>query len=284
MTVRSTPPATALLATIRSVLFDMDGVLYRGAEPLPGVNELLAFLRQQGIAYACITNNATRTPAQIAAALQTMGIGIGAEQILTSALATNFTLRAAAPRGTPVYAIGMAGLTEPLFGDGYFIPEETTPRYVVVGLDLELTYTKLRTAALAIRRGATFIGTNPDRTLPMPEGLAPGAGSILAALEAATDRKPMIIGKPERAMFEAALALLRAEAATTLMVGDRYETDILGGAGAGLKTALVLTGVSTRDEALAAPLPPDLIVEDLPTLLRLWQAVSATDDHGAERA
>lgn len=249
----------------------MDGVLYRGAEPLPGVNELLTFLESRAIAYACVTNNAARTPRQVADALESLAIHVPAERILTSSLATNMYLRSVAPRGTPVYAVGMAGLIEPLFSDGYFVLDEVNPRYVVVGLDLDLTYAKLMKATLAIRRGAQFIGTNPDRTLPIAEGLAPGAGAIQAAIAAATDQQPMIIGKPGRAMFDAALQLLAAEPATTLMVGDRYETDILGGARAGLKTAMVLTGVSTREEALAGPIPPDLIVEDLPALLAAWR-------------
>jgi 4-nitrophenyl phosphatase len=258
------------LSHIRTVLFDMDGVLYRGAEPLPGVNELLAFFESRGIAYACVTNNAARTPQQVADALESLGIHIPAGRILTSSLATDIYLRSVAPRGTRVYAVGMAGLTEPLFGDGYFTPDDESPEYVVVGLDMELTYAKLTTSTLAIRRGARFIGTNPDRTYPIPQGLAPGAGALLAAIQAATDQEPMIIGKPGRAMFDAAIELLGADPATTLMVGDRYETDILGGAGAGLRTAMVLTGVSTRGEALAGPAPPDLIIDDLPALLAAW--------------
>lgn len=260
------------LEQITAVLFDIDGVLYRGARALPGVNELLGFLRAQGIAYACVTNNATRTPAQVAAQLQTLGLTIPAEHIMTSATATNIHLRAIAPRGTPVYAVGMAGLKEPLFGDGYFLEDARAPQFVVVGAHFELTYAELRAACLAIRAGATFIGTNPDRTFPAEDGIVPGCGAILAALIAATDREPTIIGKPEPGMFTAALAMLNVSAPTTLMVGDRYDTDILGGARAGLRTAMVLTGVSDRAEAERGPVPPDLICADLPALLAVWQS------------
>lgn len=259
------------LRTIRAVLFDMDGVIYRGDQPLPAVNELLAFLEQHAVAYACITNNSGRTPAQVAAKLQSMGLAIPADRIITSAMATSLYLRSVAPSGTPVLAVGMEGLLDQLFGDGYFLREERAPQYVVAGIDFDLTYAKLRSACLAIRAGATFIGTNGDRTYPAEDGLVPGAGSILAALEAATGQKPVIIGKPAPAMFEAALALLGAEAATTLMVGDRYDTDILGGANAGLKTALVLTGVSDRDEASHGPHPPGAIFDDLAALLHNWR-------------
>jgi 4-nitrophenyl phosphatase len=257
---------------LKAVLFDMDGVLYRGEQPLPGVNQMLAFLEQHAIKYACITNNSGRTPQQVAAKVQGMGLAIPPDHIITSAMATNLYLRSVAPAGTKLYAVGMAGLQTELFGDGYFVPAEVEPRYVVVGVDFELTYSKLRTATLAIRGGATFIGTNPDRTYPAEDGIVPGAGSLLAAVEAATDQKPLIIGKPAPAMFETALVLLSAQANSTLMIGDRYDTDILGGARAGLRTAMVLTGVSGREEALQGPFVPDLIVNDLPALLNTWQA------------
>lgn len=259
------------LSVIKGALFDMDGVLYRGAQPLPGVNELLAFLDGRGIAYACVTNNAMRTPQQVATALQAMGLHIPADRIVTSAGATNIHLRAAAPRGTHIYAVGMAGLFEPLFGDGYFVQDERSPQYVVVGADFEVTYAKLRAACLAIRAGATFIGTNPDKTFPAEDGIVPGCGALLAALVAATDQEPLIIGKPAPAMFSAAIELLGATAATTLMVGDRYDTDIVGAARAGLPTAMVLTGVSDRAEAERGPIAPDAILADLPELLHRWR-------------
>jgi len=264
------------LRTIRAVMFDMDGVLYRGPRALPGVNQIFAFLSQRGLPFACVTNNAARTSAQVSAALAALGIAVPAERIVTSSVATDTYLRSVAPRGTGVYAIGMAGLHEPLFGDGYFVLDEQGPHFVVVGLDTDLTYAKLRVACLAIRAGATFIGTNPDRTFPADDGIVPGAGALLAALTTATDQQPVIIGKPAAAMFESTLKLLAAEPATTLMVGDRYDTDIAGAANAGLRTAMVLTGISTRAEGEAGHPPPDLIVDDLPALLELWRSLNMT--------
>ena len=260
------------LGSIRTVLFDMDGVLYRGAQPLPGVNEMLAFLETHGIAYASITNNASLTQQQFAAKVQKMGLKLAADRIMTSSVATNVYLRSVASRGTAVYAIGMDGLSEPLFGDGYFVLDEKNPAYVVVGVDFEVTYAKLRAACLAIRAGASFIGTNPDKTFPAEDGIVPGCGALLAALEAATSQKPMIIGKPEPGMFIAAMALLEAQTPTTLIIGDRYDTDILGGAKAGLRTAMVLTGVSTAAEVEHEEIKPDAIFADLPELQRAWQA------------
>ena len=261
------------LARMRAVLFDMDGVLYRGNQALPGVNELLAFLAEQSVAYACVTNNASRTREQFSAKLQAMGIGVPPERIITSATATSVWLRTRAPRGTTVFAIGMDGLREALFGDGYFVEQAERPEYVVVGADFEVTYAKLRTACYAIRAGATFIGTNPDTTFPMEDGIAPGVGALILALEAASDARATIIGKPERAMFDTALQMLGVGAADALAVGDRLDTDILGAIRAGVPSALVLTGVTTPEEARAGEIRPDAVFDDLPHLLTTWQAV-----------
>jgi 4-nitrophenyl phosphatase len=144
-------------------------------------------------------------------------------------------------------------------------------RAVIVGLDPQMTYERLKRAALLIRAGAEFIATNQDRTIPVPEGLAPGAGSLVAALRAATDREPTVtIGKPGAPMFEAALRLLGTSPDRTLMIGDRLNTDIEGAARLGFKTALVLTGVSTRAEAEVAAKPPDGIYDNLPALISGW--------------
>ena len=257
---------------IRAVLFDMDGVLYRGTQALPGVNELLAFLAAQGAAYACVTNNASRTRDQFSAKLESMGIAVPPERIITSATATSVWLRARAPRGTTVYAIGMEGLREPLFDDGYFVEQQRDPEYVVIGADFEITYAKLKTACLAIRGGATFVGTNPDTTFPSEEGIIPGVGSFILALEAASDQKAMIIGKPEPALFDAALSLLGVHAQDTLMIGDRLDTDILGAHRAAIPTAMVLTGVSTAAELTRYEVQPSAVFAGLPELHAAWSS------------
>jgi len=266
-------PGRLDLARMRAVLFDMDGVLYRGSQALPGVNELLAFLAEQSVAYTCVTNNASRTREQFSAKLQGMGIGVPPERIITSATATSVWLRTRAPRGATVFAIGMDGLREALFGDGYFVEQAARPEYVVVGADFEVTYAKLRTACYAIRAGATFIGTNPDTTFPMEDGIAPGVGALILALEAASDARATIIGKPERAMFDTALQMLGVGAVDALAVGDRLDTDILGAIRAGVPSALVLTGVTTPEAARAGEIRPDAVFDDLPHLLTTWQAV-----------
>ncbi len=259
------------LNQMRTVLFDMDGVLYRGRTALPGVRELLAFFDQQDIRYACITNNATMTPQQYEQKLAAMEIDIPAERVLTSALATGIYLRANYPRGTTIYAVGMQGLLDALFADGYFVAVEEEPQLVVQGADFAISYDKLRRACLAIRAGAGYIATNPDRTFPSEEGLIPGAGAISAALVAATDVAPLVIGKPEPTMFRVAMELLGGTPTTTLVVGDRLDTDIAGARNAGLPSALVLTGVSLRADLINSPDQPDWVFDGLTAMLQAWQ-------------
>jgi len=260
------------LTHFTAALLDMDGVLYRGHEPLPGVNELLALFARRNIAYACVTNNAMLTPEQYEAKLAAMGIAIQAARVVTSPVATRRYLETQAPRGTPAYYVGMDGLREALFGDGYFVLEEQRPRFVVVGLDMEATYAKLTTAALAIRAGARFIGTNGDTTLPTERGLLPGAGSLLALLHAATDIEPFVIGKPAPTMLHAATDMLGADPRRTLVIGDRLDTDIAGAQAAGLASALVLTGVTTPEILEQSPIQPDAVYADLPAMVAAWGA------------
>jgi 4-nitrophenyl phosphatase len=259
-------------SAIRTALIDVDGVLYRGKSVLPGVPPLLNFFEQQGIRYACITNNGSLTPQQYEQKLAGLGIMIGASHILTSALVTSRYLRDNYPRGTPIYAIGMHGLHDALFGDGYFVEQAQQPQVVVLGPDFEVTYEKLKLGALAIRAGAQFVLTNPDYTLPTEAGLIPDAGALAAGLQSATDVAPLVIGKPEPPMFRVALDLLGGAPDTALVIGDRLETDIAGARNAGLSSALVLTGVSRRDDLEPSPHKPDAVYADLPALLAAWQA------------
>jgi 4-nitrophenyl phosphatase len=256
---------------IRAVLFDMDGVLYRGRQVLDGVHELLAYLDELGVGYACITNNASMTPGQYEEKLAAMGVAMPGERVVTSAIATARHLRAEHPRGTRVFIVGMRGLREALLDDGYFVEDQHLPELVVQGADFELTYETLRKATLFIRGGAAFVATNPDRTFPAEEGLIPGAGAITAAIVAATDTQPLVVGKPAPTMFYVAAAMLEAAPAATLVIGDRLDTDIAGAVAAGMPSALVLTGVSGRAEAETGPVRPTAIYADLPELLRAWR-------------
>jgi 4-nitrophenyl phosphatase len=258
----------AKLKAIRCFLLDVDGVLYRGDTPIPGAPEFIAHLQNRSIPYALITNNAMATPEQYEEKFARMGMNIPASAIFTSGKATAQYLLKLRPAGASVFAIGMAGLLEPLGAAGFW-SDEVNPEYVCVGLDRSLSYEKLARACRAIRAGAVFVGTNPDRTLPTEEGLVPGNGSILAALVACTDVQPIIIGKPEPTMLYLAMETLGVSPEETAVIGDRLDTDILAGQRASITTILVLTGVSTEDEARGAEIPPDVIVPDLDRLRSL---------------
>lgn len=260
-------------SSIAAVITDMDGVLWRGDEPLPGIVELFDWFKESGTPFALATNNSSKTPADYAAKLARMGVqDIPESSIVTSATATAAYMRAHYPSGARLHVVGMSSLRTALEDAGFELYDDTAEpvQAVVSGVDFELTYDKLRRAAFHIRAGADFVGTNPDKTFPTPDGLTPGAGSILAALATATDRQPLIIGKPGRPMFDAALALLQTPADQTLMIGDRLDTDIDGARDAGLRTALVFTGITQPDDLTQGDSWPDAAYEDLPALLKAW--------------
>ncbi len=260
------------LARIRNLLVDMDGVLYRGNSALPGAPELIAFLQERGLGYLLVTNNSTLTPAQFAERLATMGMHVPEDLIMTSGVATAVYLASRADPGTRVNVVGEDALVHELEKRGFVIGGRES-EYVVAGWDKTLTFEKLKVATLAIRDGATFIGTNPDKTYPLEDDIIPGAGSILAALVAATDVEPLVVGKPEPLAVQLALDMLDAQPEETAILGDRLETDILGGHRAGIRTIMVLTGISTAEEAEAYEPSPDLIFPDLRSLLSAWEAV-----------
>lgn len=259
------------LASARAFLLDGDGVLYRGRRRLPGARQFLAALHEAQTPFLLLTNNATKTPQQICDKLARMEIRLHPEQILTSAQATARWLKQRYPAGSHVLMIGMLGLEQALREAGFALTDDyRQAELVVVGMDTRFTYAKAAEATLAIRRGCPFIGTNPDRSFPSERGIEPGAGSILAMIETATDVPPIIIGKPQVSIFRQALAILGTEAEETVMVGDRYETDILGGHNAGLRTVAVLTGITTAEEFAAANPAPDWIFSGLEELSAAW--------------
>ncbi len=254
--------AGALVDRYAGVVFDVDGVLLRLLQPIDGAAESLAALRQRGIAVAFVTNNASRTAAQVADALGAAGIVADAEQVVTSSAAAARLLEP----GTRCLVIGMKGLRTALADRGCkTVTEPDEADAVVVGWQVDLTWDDLRRATLALARGARFLGTNADRTYPAPEGPWPGNGATLAALIAASGREPEIAGKPSPALFRAAAE--RLPPGPLLMVGDRPETDLDGAAALGWDTALVLTGVTPAAEADAVRPRPTWVLPDLRALL-----------------
>jgi 4-nitrophenyl phosphatase len=258
-----------ILSRIHHLIVDMDGVLWRGDEPMPGLNELFAFLRQNRVGFVLATNNASRTPEQYVAKLARFGVEVSPECVLTSAQAAAAYLATVAPPGTRVYAVGEEGVRRALEEQGFVLADERAA-YVVVGWDRKLTWDKLATAALLIHAGAGFIGTNPDTNFPTGRGPVPGNGAQLAALEAATGIAPVVIGKPEPRMYEEALRRMGARSDTTAVLGDRLSTDIVGGVRAGLTTVLVLSGITTEADLAASPVKPDLVCADIEDLVHKW--------------
>lgn len=260
--------------TIKSVVLDMDGVLWHGNQPLPGLAELFGTLEQLGLPFVLATNNATNTVGQYVQKLARFGVRILPEQILTSPVATAGYLRQHYPEETKVYVVGEAGLHQALSAAGFEIigPDEVRAgdgaTVVVGGLTTDsLSYDLLARASLLIRQGAAFVATNYDLTYPSELGQLPGAGAVLSVITSATGVQPTVVGKPCPAMFEEAVRRLGSQARETLMVGDRLETDIEGAAGAGLKTALVLTGVSSREDVRGNA--PDYVLDDLDALVAM---------------
>ncbi len=247
------------------LLFDLDGVLYRGELPVPHAVEAMAALRTAELRPIFLTNNSSRTPEQVAAKLTGMGIEARPFEVVTSALATADLL--AARGGGTAFVVGQDGIRTALADAGIEVRGGEPDRVdvVVVGVDLEVTYAKLRTACVLVERGAKLVATNPDRSFPAAGAVWPGAGALLAVITETTGAAAEVVGKPFAPLFEAARD--RANASTPLVIGDRIDTDIAGAAGMGWDSLLVLTGVSTPEDAAASQPRPTFVAEDLRALV-----------------
>jgi 4-nitrophenyl phosphatase len=260
---------------IRALIIDMDGVLWHGTQPIPGLTDFFHTLRELQIRFILATNNASLTPEQYVTKLARMDVTVTQDQILTSGIATALYLSEHVnPAETRVFVVGEDGATKPLIERGFTLtglyevnndndPVKKGADIVVCGKDETLTWAKLATATLNIRAGAKFIGTNADTTLPTEHGLTHGNGAILAALEVATGVTPTIIGKPEPIIYQQALTLLGVDPDETVAIGDRLETDILGAVRTGIRSIMVLTGVSTEDDLKEANYQPTWVMPDI---------------------
>jgi len=248
-------------------LIDVDGVLVRGSRALAGAAVALETLRSHGTIHL-LTNNSSRSRSATAAYLETLGFQIDPTEITTSsAAAAAYLLKAHGP--VEYWAVGEAGLHEELEAVAHRKAE--TPdaaSWVVAGIDRHLTYETLRNALQALRAGAKLLATNTDPTFPVPDGFVPGAGAMVGALEGMGYRPDVVIGKPSHIAFETALLRMGIDPTRTLMVGDRLETDIAGAHGAGLDTALVLSGVASRRDMESSDVQPTWTFEDLAALAR----------------
>jgi 4-nitrophenyl phosphatase len=244
-------------------LLDLDGTLYHGDTPIPYAPEFIEWLRDRDYPYMYVTNNSSRTPEQVAAHLRKTGIAASPEEVLTSSQAATLFMREQ-QSGNRVYAIGEDGLQQALSEAGFeSVPEGGTPDFVVQGIDREFSYAKLAAAVRHIRNGAAYVLTNPDHLLPWNNELQPGAGSIAASIERASETEPVIIGKPSPIIMNYAIARLGLPREQVWVVGDNLRTDIRGGQAAGCRTALVLSGLVSREtlqtQLLRTGVRPELV-------------------------
>lgn len=260
---------------IRGLILDMDGVLWKDHEPIGDLQAIFQTIKDLGWIPVLATNNATRTVEEYQEKVKGFGIELELWQFVNAAHATLSYLRQTYPGGGPIYLIGSPALRKTLEEGGYFHAEKDTLA-VVAGMDRNITYEKLRNATLLIRSGLPFIGTNPDKSFPTPEGLTPGTGAILAAIQAASDQEPIICGKPSPEMYRVAMERMHTAPAETLVIGDRAETDISGAQAIGCRCALVLSGVTTAKQAKAWKPAPDMIATDLSQVLeKISHAITA---------
>ncbi len=244
-----------------SFVVDMDGVIYHGHRLIPGAQDFVARLQAGGHRFLFLTNNSQWTPRDLRHRLENLGISVPETAFHTSALATAEFLRQQRPGGT-AYVIGGAGLTNALYEAGYTLTERD-PDYVVVGDTRSYDYEKIERAARLILGGARFIATNLDLTGPSEDGIQPACGALVAPIELTSGKKPYFVGKPNPLMMRTALKKMGAHASESFMIGDRMDTDIIAGTEAGMRTILVLSGVSTPETIESYPFRPTLVYEDV---------------------
>ena len=248
-------------------LTDMDGVLVHEEKALPGAAEFLERLVDRGRRFLVLTNNSIFTPRDLAARLARTGLHVPEESLWTSALATAAFLHTQLPGGS-AYVIGEAGLTTALHEVGY-VMTDTDPDYVVLGETRTYSFEAITRAIRLVGRGARFIATNPDVTGPSPEGPLPATGSVAAMITRATGAEPYFVGKPNPMMFRSAMNRIEAHSESTVMVGDRMDTDVVAGIEAGLETILVLSGSTAAADVSRFPFRPGRILDSIADVIDL---------------
>jgi NagD protein len=245
----------------KSYICDMDGVLVRGSQPIPGANEFIQRLQAAGSKFLVLTNNSLYTQRDLHVRLQRIGLDVPIDAIYTSAMATAQFLASQHPNGS-AYVIGEAGLTTALHGAGYILTDQN-PEYVVLGETLSYSFERITQAMRFVAAGARFIATNPDVTGPTEAGMVPATGAVAALISAATGVTPYYIGKPNPLIMRTALRTLNAHSEDSVMIGDRMDTDIIIGTESGLETILVLTGVTRREDIERYPYRPTYVYDSV---------------------
>ncbi|AIG64487.1 HAD family hydrolase [Corynebacterium atypicum] len=251
-----------------SYLSDMDGVLIKEGEMIPGADRFLAALEENGVEFMVLTNNSIQTPRDLSARLRSQGLDIPPERIWTSATATSDFLRRQSDHGT-AYVVGEAGLTTGIHEAGWILTD-TDPEFVVLEETRTYSFEAITTAINLITAGARFICTNPDVTGPAPQGILPATGSVAALITAATGREPYYIGKPNPIMMRSALNTIGAHSERTVMISDRMDTDVKSGLEAGMRTVLVRSGISDDAEINRYPYRPTVVIDSVAELAERW--------------
>ena len=254
--------------TITAAILDMDGVLWRSDQPICDLKDLFEEFSNRKVKVILATNNGTHSIDQYQKKMAGFGVDLQEWQIVTSSMAVAFLAKKRFANGGPIYMMGSSALKEALMEQGFFHTTDN-PQAVIAGLDWEFNYKMIKDTTLMIRTGIPFYFTNPDPTYPTPEGIVPGAGALLASLEAASGVKAQLAGKPEPFLFELAMQRLNSTPQQTLVVGDRLSTDILGGYEAGCTTIFVLSGVNNRNDLINWSPQPDFIIENICQLFSL---------------
>ena len=249
------------METIKNYMMDMDGVIVRGNELIPGAVDFVQRLRVQDIPFLILTNNSQYTPRDLQMRLSYMGLDVPTEAIFTSALATAQFLHDQRPEGR-AYVIGESGLTTALHDLDYVLTDQD-PEYVVLGETTAYSFERITRAIRLVEGGARFIATNPDVMGPGQGGIVPATGAVAALISAATGVKPYYVGKPNPLMMRTALRQLDAHSEESVMIGDRMDTDIIAGIESGLRTILVLTGVTSREQIERFPFRPTWVCESI---------------------
>lgn len=255
---------------IKALILDMDGVLWKADAPIGDLPAIFKRIEARGLKYVFATNNGTMTPKQYVEKLAKLGVESGPQQVVTSALGVAHMLAQRFPAGTKIFMIGENGLFQALQEKGFDVLPVVDAQHaqvVVMGLDRSVTFDKMREATLLVRSGVPFYGTNPDKTFPTPRGEIPGAGAWVSVITTASDIEPIYAGKPNPYMMELSLEILGIKKQETLVVGDRLETDIAAGQALGCPTALVLSGVATKEQAEVWEPEIDIVASDLETLI-----------------
>ena len=256
------------LNDVRCFLLDMDGTFFLGNELLPGALDFMAALEQKGIDYLFLTNNSSKHAGLYAEKIHKLGFDVPVEKIFTSGEATTIYLNKLKP-GAKVYLVGTQALEDEFRRSGFQLTADD-PDYAVLGFDTTLTYDKLTIFCDLVRAGKPYIATHPDFNCPVPNGFIPDIGSFMALIEASTGRKAdVIVGKPNVHIVDAVVQKTGFPKSQIAMIGDRLYTDIAMG-NAGIKTILVLSGETKRDDLQNSPFKPDLIADNLGDILRRW--------------